>query len=148
MPPKSVTRPNIKPTPFQRRERAKIKCAKEGSRSRGWLIIEFPRIRETAMKLETCNAEYFVYQEEFTRSWNRHLQGYVHYKSARSFASMKKQFPTACLIVANGSARQNKEYCQKEKSRIQNGLQGEGGALSDIFCLCTGYIDALLIELR
>ncbi len=134
---------HTKPTPFQRREQNKLKNAPEGSRSRAWVIVDFVNLRETAMKLQTCNAEYYVYQEEYTREWNRHIQGYVHFKSARSFASMKKRFPKAKLIVANGSAKKNKEYCQKEKTRVANGLHGEGGALDEIACVCCMTISLL-----
>lgn len=130
-------------TPFQRRERAKLKNAPEGSRSRGWIIVDFVNLQETAMKLDTISCEYYVYQEEYTRAWNRHIQGYVHFKSARSFASMKKKFPKAKLICATGSAEKNKAYCQKEKTRVANGLKGEGGGLDQIACICTMTISLL-----
>lgn len=56
----------------------------------------------------------YVVGEEKGEAGTPHLQGYVEYTSARTFASMKKLLPRAHIEKAKGNTKQNYDYCTKE----------------------------------
>lgn len=66
----------------------------------------------------SCSEKY-VFQLEAGDNKTKHIQGYVKYKSATRFSTMKKRLPGAHLEAAKGSPKQNYEYCTKEETRLQ-----------------------------
>lgn len=71
-----------------------------------------------------CNAKYLIVGREEAETGQLHYQGYVEFKSAKTFSAVKKWFKKLDPVVkmkphiekANGSAKQNTEYCSKEGS--------------------------------
>lgn len=62
----------------------------------------------------------------------KHLQGYLYYDNARSFASVKKLIPKAHIEAAKGSPAQNKEYCTKEGDFFELGDMPTQGKRTDL----------------
>jgi len=50
-----------------------------------------------------------------------HLQGYISFASAKSLSAVAKLLPGCHLVVARGSASQNKIYCSKGGDFFENG---------------------------
>lgn len=95
-----------------------------GGRSRGWCFtINNPEMShdELARLLTTTNGfEYLVFQlERGTESSaaQSHFQGYVYFKQPKAFNTIKRLLGRAHLEAAQGTARQNEEYCTKEETR-------------------------------
>jgi hypothetical protein len=59
----------------------------------------------------------------------------LHYKSQRTFASIKKKFPRAHIEKARGSGEENKKYCSKEGDFTEKGEVPAAGKRSDIAAL-------------
>ena len=55
-------------------------------------------------------AEFSVFAKEIGECGTPHIQGYIYYKSAKKFKTMKKYFPRAHLKVPDGSPEQNMTY--------------------------------------
>lgn len=60
------------------------------------------------------NASYAIVGREIGEEGTPHLQCYVQFKNARSFASVKASFPKCHIEKAMGSGVQNFEYCSKD----------------------------------
>lgn len=99
-------------------------------RSRGWVVVTNNPIDSDYLAMETSGAEYWVYQTEIApTTGTRHIQGYVHFKSARKLATVKRKLPRSNLTPAGGSAAENKVYCTKLDTRAPGGRVGEGGVM-------------------
>lgn len=62
----------------------------------------------------------FIFGKEKGSKDTPHIQGYIKYKNARSFNSIKKKIPKAHIEKAKGTLKQNYDYCSKEKNFITN----------------------------
>lgn len=62
--------------------------------------------------------EYYCWQEEIGEEGTPHLQGYIRFTAPRTFGIVKELLQHAHIERAKGTARQNKEYCTKEETRI------------------------------
>lgn len=51
-----------------------------------------------------------------------HLQGYLYYENARSIRSVRKSLPGCHVLVARGTAEQNKTYCSKSGDFYESGI--------------------------
>lgn len=124
-----------------------ITCGK--MKKRDWCFAVFklpiPTFKPTLM-------HYMTYQWEVCPKTKRiHLQGYVEFKTAQTFASMKDIFhPTACLGGRWGTRDQARDYCHKPKSRflasdkpIEFGTWRVQGVRSDIVKLRDAVLDGL-----
>ena len=67
---------------------------------------------------ENGGLKYAIYQYEKSESGTYHIQGFAIYKESKRFKNVKQDFPTAHIIVPNGSNTQNRDYCTKKDSRI------------------------------
>ncbi len=56
----------------------------------------------------------WFYGIEVGESGTKHLQGFLMYKSARSFMSIKKLLPRAHIEIMRGTKQDNIDYCMKE----------------------------------
>lgn len=100
----------------------------ESSRARGWCGTINNPTDDDYYRVFNVSCKYCVYQTEKGDNGTPHIQFYVYFMNAKSFKKMKKAFPRAHLIIAIGTAAQNKVYCQKVKSRI-TGPAGERGTM-------------------
>lgn len=78
-------------------------------------------------------AQYLVVGKETGESGTPHLQGYVYFKSQRTFKSLKKMLPRAHIEVAKGTAQHNRTYCTKDGDiLIEHGTPPVQGSRTDI----------------
>ncbi len=99
------------------------------SRETSWVFTENHIIRHTARTLRAVECRYIVYQEEEAPlTGHHHIQGYIAFATPKSRDQVRNLLGgTACVDPARRSAKNNKEYCQKEKSRVTRGISGERG---------------------
>lgn len=57
---------------------------------------------------------YLIFGKEKGESGTPHLQGYVSWFKAKTFASVVSLFPGAHISIAKGDAQSNRTYCSKE----------------------------------
>lgn len=75
---------------------------------------------DTVTQLVLGGGVKYIYGKEVGESGTPHLQGYLEFKNARSFSSIKKILPKAHLEKAKGSTKQNYDYCSKEGDFVSN----------------------------
>lgn len=82
------------------------------SRSWCYTLNNYTEEERDALRRVSCCYQVFGYErgDEGTP----HLQGYIHFKSARSQAAVKKEFPRCHLEVRKGTVDQAVEYCKKD----------------------------------
>lgn len=116
------------------------------SRSRGWCFtINNPKDfdKERVVALKTSGCDYVICGEEVGQGGTPHLQGYVHFKEAKSLKSLSKLLPRARLEAAKGTGSQNRDYCVKEgviltewgtmpQDPVAQGVHGAKGAKSGV----------------
>lgn len=87
-------------------------------------------------KPQGWECEYLVYQKEKGASGTPHLQGYVYFKNAVRFSTVKKLDEGAHWAVAKGSPQDNTKYCTKEEGRLAGpwvlGEEPQKGKRSDL----------------
>lgn len=96
--------------------------AMDGSRrSRGWC---WTLNNYTAEEVEACKeieCEYLVFGKEVGESGTPHLQGYIWFKSLKSFKQVKKAVPKAHLEPAKADTAKNRTYCTKDGEYFEKG---------------------------
>jgi len=120
-------------------------------------------IADLELDVEEMRVKYFVFGLEICPTTEKeHLQGYIYYVNARSFNSIKKEYPKAHIEAAKGTPKQAAEYCMKEGKYIESGelpTQGtrsdldvvkeklkETGKMSDIVEIATSYQSVRMAE--
>lgn len=80
--------------------------------------------------MEKC-ADYAIFQiEKAPTTGAIHIQGYCHFKNARSLSGVKKLLTREThLEVAKGTAKQNRDYCMKTDSRLEGTVPTEIGEM-------------------
>lgn len=92
-------------------------------RARAWTLTinnYEENIFDTLKQLIIDKCQNYIFGKEVGEKGTPHIQGYVSFKNARTFASMKKLFPKAHIEKAKGNLKQNYIYCSKEKNFITN----------------------------
>lgn len=91
----------------------------------------------------SCLAKYLVYGEEVGEQGTAHLQGFVSFKSRKTFLQAKAWLPTGTHIeVAKGSPSQNRDYCTKDGAFTEFGQAPPGrGARTDLVAVATAIKD-------
>lgn len=79
------------------------------------------------LDISECKLNYLIVGEEIGESGTPHLQGYIHWKNAILFKSMKKMFPRAHYELTKGTDNENKVYCSKDKKLIREVGEPSGG---------------------
>lgn len=89
---------------------------------------------EDAVKALATDALYLVCGREIGKKCGTpHLQGYVHFKSQRSFDAIKRLLKRANLRAAKADALRNQQYCTKDSDMlIEHGTPPAQGERSDI----------------
>lgn len=84
------------------------------TRSRAWMFTcnNYDDASETRVSM--LGAQYFVYGKEVGEQGTPHLQGYVYFKSQRTFKSLSKKLPGFHLEVRKGTHTQARDYCTKD----------------------------------
>lgn len=78
-------------------------------------------------------AHYIVVGREVGDEGTPHFQGYVYFKEAKSFSSVKKKIPRAHIEVSKGSPTDNEVYCSKQGNVfLRRGELPKQGARTDI----------------
>jgi hypothetical protein len=78
------------------------------------------------------NSKYIIIGDETGECGTPHLQGYVNFASSTSFNTIKHHIPRGHIEKAKGNARQNYEYCSKEKILFEAGTRPAQGKRTDI----------------
>lgn len=104
------------------------------TRSRAWCFTlnNYTDVDEKALNEIEC--QYIIYGKEIAPTTNTpHLQGYIYFKNAITFNSIKKKLPNKCHIEkAKGSPQENVKYCSKEGNTIFKGQQPIQGERKDL----------------
>lgn len=84
------------------------------SRHRSWCFTQNNYALSDCDRIASIPCKYICYGKEVApRTGTPHLQGYVHFTQAKSFAAVAKLLPGCHLLVARGSGAQNRTYCSK-----------------------------------
>lgn len=75
---------------------------------------------DTITQLFSSSGNKYILGKECGESKTHHIQGYVSFKSARTFSSMKKMLPRAHIEKAKGNLKSNFAYCSKEENYVTN----------------------------
>lgn len=73
--------------------------------------------------VEQWNKDKYIIGKEIGASGTPHLQGYIEFKSPRSFTSIKKVIPRAHIEGARGTTKDNYIYCSKDGD-FQTNIKG------------------------
>lgn len=118
-------------------------AASQRIRSRGWCFtINNPtNSKEDVLKLFE-KAKCVIIGKEKGEQGTEHFQGYVQYKNAISFNTVKKLIPTAHIESAKGDPQQNYKYCSKDGDFIERGTfeKNGGNSLEENKCLIRGIL--------
>lgn len=87
-------------------------------RSRNW-VFTWNNYDDTSHTHIESLTDKYIYQEETGENGTKHLQGYIEFKNAISFDSVKKKLPK-CHIEKCKSKEEAILYCQKEDTRTGN----------------------------
>lgn len=91
------------------------KTKKGPIRSRNW-VFTWNNYDDTSHTHIQSLSDTYIYQEETGENGTKHLQGYIEFKNAISFDSIKKKLPK-CHIEKCKSKEDAILYCQKEDTR-------------------------------
>ena len=105
------------------------------SRSRAWCFTVNNPTEEDCNGLKDLQGvcTYMVVGKEVGQEGTPHFQGYVYFKEAKTFTSVKKKIPRAHIEVAKGNHEQNRSYCLKDSDPLlEFGECPKQGKRSDI----------------
>lgn len=71
--------------------------------------------------LEKIECRYMVIGKEVGENGTPHIQGYVLFKSPRSFEAVKKLMLRAHIEVQRGTSKQAADYCKKDGNFVERG---------------------------
>ncbi|AGS36187.1 replication-associated protein [Circoviridae 4 LDMD-2013] len=102
------------------------------SRSRGWVFTAqagSSGLSAIATLLDNVDCDYMVYQEETGAGGRKHLQGFVWWRTQRTFNSVKGKLPDGVhLEKQRGTNKEAADYCRKVGPGGWNGgHRGERG---------------------
>ena len=82
--------------------------------SRAWCFTLNNYTEEEEETLRNAPCAYMVLGKEVGDQGTPHLQGYVHFKEAKTLSAMKKIMPRAHLEIRKGTVDQAVDYCKKD----------------------------------
>lgn len=104
-------------------EQKSLGNTKRLQKSRGWVLTinnYTPEELDLLTILNGTPTQYIWGEEIGEKCGTPHIQGFLYFKNARSFNSIKKMFPRARIEKAKGSPQQNLTYCSKDMKFITN----------------------------
>lgn len=93
------------------------------TRARGWCITVNnydAQVYNTLIDYCKQNTHQYIVGKEVGEQGTPHLQGYLYFKNAVSFNTIKSICPTAHVEKAKGKPQANFEYCSKEGDFVTN----------------------------
>jgi len=116
-----------------------MKSKKTDSRSRNWVFtLNNPKVEDHKWFINlggSSSIRYYICGVEHApTTGTEHLQGFISFKSAKTFKATKKFFgqDKIWLQEAKGNDSQNQEYCSKESKLVEIGEPMKQGKRSDI----------------
>ncbi len=91
------------------------------SRLRNWCFTINNPTAEDRKNLEEMPCEYMVIGEEEGESKTQHIQGYVEFGKAKTFATLRRMIPRAHLEGRKGTPEEASKYCKKEEQYKERG---------------------------
>lgn len=110
-------------------------------RSRGWTFTVFCKdgddvneVRDNIINLHVMKGVQYIIcgVEKCPTTGKIHIQGYLYYKNAVSFKSVKTVMRESHWEKAKGTAEQNKKYCSKDGDFIEKGDLPKQGKRKDL----------------
>lgn len=96
---------------------------KSSSRYRSWCFTKNNYALSDCDRLLLIPCRYIIFGKEVAPTTGTpHLQGYISFESAKSLSAVASLLPGCHLLVARGSAAQNKVYCSKGGDVFENGV--------------------------
>nr|AOV86230.1 putative rep protein [uncultured virus] len=88
----------------------------ENKRCRGWIFtINNPTDWDrTDVERAMVGSTYGIVGDEVGENGTPHLQGFIRFKNAHSFHSIKQMLPRAHLEIQRGTCQQAADYCKKD----------------------------------
>lgn len=107
-------------------------------RSRAWCFTVNNYTDADVNTVNRIQCDYIVYGfEKAPTTGTKHIQGYLYFKSMKSFNQIKSMLPNQTHIErARGSSQKNKEYCTKEGEWIERGEIPKQGKRNDLEDCC------------
>lgn len=102
------------------------------TRARGWCFTINHWTREDLDEISALDYRYIVTGFETGESGTAHIQGYVLFRSAITFSSIKRKLTRAHLEAAKGTPQQNLAYCSKDGEWCEDGDRPFMGGRSDL----------------
>lgn len=88
-------------------------------RSRSWCFTTNNYSEQQIEQLGLLECRYLLYGKELgSQTGTRHLQGYVVFKNAHRFNTVRGLLPGSSIRIARGNSLQNYNYCTKEGREI------------------------------
>lgn len=84
------------------------------------------------LMLKMIGYDYHVLGKEVGESGTPHIQGYIHFKNARSWNAVKKMMKRWHIDPCKGSPEQNINYCTKDKNYEEIGTRPKQGKRTDL----------------
>lgn len=76
--------------------------------------------REAICQMGTgIHTRYLVFGEEVGENGTPHLQGFIQFKNARSFAAVKKDFGRSHIESRRGTPQEAADYCKKDATNVR-----------------------------
>lgn len=115
----------------------KFSTTSKMSKSRGFCFTVNNYDDNDEIMLQDMDYVYLIYGREIAPTTKtRHLQGYIYFRSPRSFNAIKKKLPIGAHIeFAKGDAPANREYCIKGGDWFEFGEMPVQGKRNDIIGL-------------
>lgn len=77
-------------------------------------------------------SSYLIVGKEIGDNGTPHFQGFVYFKDAKTFTSVKKKLPRAHIEASKGSPLDNQRYCSKQEVYLEVGILPKQGERTDI----------------
>jgi len=101
-------------------------------RARGWAFTINNYTDDDVDMLLDMTFEYMIIGFEVGKDGTPHIQGYVYWHDAHTFRAVKNTIPRAHLETANGTPKQNREYCAEDGDFYEFGVLPRKGKRTDL----------------
>lgn len=86
----------------------------KNARHRSWCYTRNNYTAADEAQHQSIEAEYHTYGREVGEQGTPHLQGFIHFKNAKTLSAVKKLLPGVHLEIKRGTFEQAIKYCHKE----------------------------------
>lgn len=114
----------------------------KNQRARAWCFT-LNNYNDTKVEIiRNIECQYYIFGKEIApTTGTEHLQGYIYFKNAITFSSIKNKLPDGSHIeAAKGSPQQNIAYCSKSGNTEDKGVAPKQGERTDLI----GIKDAIV----